>query len=207
MATSTDQTTDAVSIWDVKTGSLKKRLPHPDWVLTAKFSPDDNMILTACRDRMARLWNWDSGKLVCAGFQHDDAVLSANFVRNGEFIFTCSSDQTGRFWEYKSGKPVSPPIRFEDIPYQSITTQFGDQVLVSGRMSEIFLLPVDHWLQPAPATDSFCMKRWGELLAGECVIQGGTVAFTSDEWLQRWNDHKTDSSTHRPTTRPTEGPR
>jgi len=70
-------------------------------------------------------------------------------------------------------------------------------------MSEIFFLSVDDWLQPAPATDSFCMERWGEILAGESVIQGGTVAFTSDEWLQRWNDHKTNSSTHRPA----EGPR
>src|SRR5262249_56974698 len=63
-----------VCVWVLATGEQLARLEHPDWTFTALFSPDGQHLLTACRDRMARLWDWRAGRLLWPGFQHQREV-------------------------------------------------------------------------------------------------------------------------------------
>ena len=51
-------------IWDVATGALAAMpILHPDWVFHADFSPDGRLVVTACRDRYVRVWDWRTGRL------------------------------------------------------------------------------------------------------------------------------------------------
>jgi WD40 repeat protein len=50
-------------IWD-KNGRLLRTLPHPDGVFGADFSPDNKLVVTACRDRVIRVWETQTGRMV-----------------------------------------------------------------------------------------------------------------------------------------------
>ena len=48
-------------IWD-KNGNCLQTLPHPDGVFGADFTPDNSKIVTACRDKIIRVWDTQSGR-------------------------------------------------------------------------------------------------------------------------------------------------
>jgi WD domain, G-beta repeat len=61
-------------------------------------------VLTASKDKTARLWEADSGKLLATFQGHSDAVNSAVFGPDGRRVLTASDDKTARLWEAESGK-------------------------------------------------------------------------------------------------------
>jgi len=71
---------------------------HTGPLVTARFSPDGQKILTASSDGSARIWSADGeGKpLVFTG--HKDAILSACWSPDGKQILTTSADGTARIW-------------------------------------------------------------------------------------------------------------
>ena len=76
---------------------------HQDLVVAAAFSPDGTRILTASRDKTAKLWDASSGKLI-ASFNHQDEVKDAAFSPDGTRILTASVDKTAKLWDAASGK-------------------------------------------------------------------------------------------------------
>lgn len=50
-------------IWD-QTGKNLLTLKHPDGVYGACFSPDGRLVITACRDRITRVWDASTGKML-----------------------------------------------------------------------------------------------------------------------------------------------
>ena len=76
---------------------------HQDQVVAAAFSPDGARILTASRDKTAKLWDASFGKLI-ASFNHQDDVKDAAFSPDGTRILTASVDKTARLWDAASAK-------------------------------------------------------------------------------------------------------
>ncbi len=70
---------------------------HQDLVYQATFSPDGQKIVTASRDKTARIWLLN-GAPVATLEGHTDEVLSAFFSPDGEKIVTASLDGTARLW-------------------------------------------------------------------------------------------------------------
>ena len=66
----------SVRVRDFATGTVVVELPaHPDLVYSASFSPDGRLLVTACRDRTVRVWDWRAGRLACPPFEHaKDAI-------------------------------------------------------------------------------------------------------------------------------------
>ena len=78
---------------------------------SAAFSPDGKRIVTASRDKTARLWDAESGKQIGEPLTgHTDAVLSAAFSPDGKRIVTASADKTARLWDAESGKQIGEPL-------------------------------------------------------------------------------------------------
>jgi len=81
---------------------LIKPLKHNGDVVSAQFSPDGKRIVTASKDKTARVWNAQSGKALTEPLKHNGDVVSAQFSPDGKRIVTASSDKTARVWDIGS---------------------------------------------------------------------------------------------------------
>ncbi|HWN68078.1 MAG TPA: protein kinase, partial [Haliangium sp.] len=117
--------------WALHAGVARLVLAHPDAVLSAAFSPDGARIVTASKDRHARVWNADgSGQpLLLRG--HEDWVISAAFSRDGSHIVTASFDRTARVWNADgSGEPLV--LRgHRDLVYSAAFSPDGGRVVTT----------------------------------------------------------------------------
>src|SRR5580700_3740345 len=78
---------------------------HQDAVESVAFGPDAARILTASRDKTAKLWDAASGKLL-ASFAHQGPVFQGVFSPDGTRILTASGDGTAKLWDATSGKLI-----------------------------------------------------------------------------------------------------
>ena len=80
---------------------------HDDGVSSAAFSPDGSRIVTASRDRTARIWDAATAKEIAVLRGHDDVVNSAAFSPDGSRIVTASWDKTARIWDAATAKEIA----------------------------------------------------------------------------------------------------
>ncbi len=108
-------------IWDARTARLIRTLPrawgdahgpcsdpmqgHCEPVLSAAFSPTDpDRLVTASRDRTARIWDLSTGRVIATLVGHGKPVTSAIFSRDGSRVITAAPDGTVRIWNAASGE-------------------------------------------------------------------------------------------------------
>ncbi len=104
---------DRVIIWhvdqyeEIRVLNGRELVGHEDSVLGAKFSNSGDQILTAGRDRTARLWNAKTGQLIRT-FQegHDFLTSSGVFLPGGRILATAAADNSVRLWNVESGTQI-----------------------------------------------------------------------------------------------------
>jgi WD40 repeat protein/tetratricopeptide (TPR) repeat protein len=96
-------------IWKTKTGERVGLLPHKGAVLTARFSPDNKLVVTASADGTARVWSATSGREMLS-LPHNAWVYCATFSPDGRYIATGSRDRMARVWDLLSGQLAIPPM-------------------------------------------------------------------------------------------------
>ena len=69
----------------------------------AVFSPDSRLIATASTDKLAHLWDPQSGKEIRQFKGHTDILYSVAFSPDGKYLATSSEDGTARLWEVQTG--------------------------------------------------------------------------------------------------------
>jgi WD40 repeat protein len=67
-------------------------------VYSARFTPDGRLLVTACRDRTVRVWDW-RGRPVCPPFEHTKDAMAATFTPDGRWVLSASVDGTARAWD------------------------------------------------------------------------------------------------------------
>ena len=81
--------------------------PRP--ILGAAFSPNGQQIVTACRDRTARLWD-RSGRFILEFQQgHQYLASTAVFYPDQRRLLTAAMDGTARVWDLATERPVAGP--------------------------------------------------------------------------------------------------
>jgi eukaryotic-like serine/threonine-protein kinase len=103
-------------------------LRHDDLITSVQHSPDGNAILTASRDRRARLWDSRTGELLVE-IRHGDVIYSAQFSPDGRSVVTASKDHTARVWDAQTGQAAGPPLPHGDKVFGAEFSGDGKRVL------------------------------------------------------------------------------
>jgi predicted oxidoreductase (fatty acid repression mutant protein) len=115
---------------------LRERLVlkgHTDVVYSAAFSPDGKRIVTASRDKTARLWDAETGKPIGEPLTgHAQSVWSAAFSPDSKRIVTASGDKTARLWDAATGKPIGEPLTgHADAVYSAAFSPDGKRIVTA----------------------------------------------------------------------------
>lgn len=106
---------------------------HDDSVKSASFSADGRRVVTASRDKTARVWDLTTGKAVCGPLQHDAPVTSAVFSADGTKVVTTSEDKTAKIWNATTGTALGKLLLHEDSVWSATFSADGRRIITSSR--------------------------------------------------------------------------
>jgi WD40 repeat protein/tetratricopeptide (TPR) repeat protein len=101
-----DQLDRAIQLWDAHTGEVVGQpLPSQGGITQVAFSPNGRLILAACKDGTARLWQLPWGRLEVAGPAGREPREKVRWERRGSQAIQLLDSATGR----PIGKPLQHP--------------------------------------------------------------------------------------------------
>ena len=109
---------------------------HSDAVNTAACSADGKIIASASIDKILKLWDCQSGKLIRNLEGQADIINSIVFTNDGKYIIAGSSDKTIRIWEITSGKIVKTLSAHADVIIKVIIDS-SNQLLASLSVDQV----------------------------------------------------------------------
>jgi WD40 repeat protein len=91
---------DLVSNTAMIRSPIKRYEGHSDACIAAEWFPDGELLATASWDRMANVYNVETGKILC-NLQHDDYLTNVSIHRQNKIILTSSKDTTFKVWDFR----------------------------------------------------------------------------------------------------------
>jgi WD40 repeat protein/serine/threonine protein kinase len=109
-----------VGLWETATGKQMHTLSHREShglrigeLDHAAFSPDSRWVVTACGDRIVRVWDVATGRPVSL-MQHQDFIHHVAFSPDSRRVVTKSEGMAAQVWEAATGQPITPPLPHPD---------------------------------------------------------------------------------------------
>jgi len=104
-----------LAAWEPFLVRRRPGFPHAGWTWAVAFSPDGRTALTGGGDRIARLWEAETGKLVGQPMAHAHMVWAVAFSPDGRRLLTGCGAYDGRpgaarLWDAATGEPAGPPL-------------------------------------------------------------------------------------------------
>jgi len=97
---------DFLDYWKAGARELKTYRGHTHGVWTAVLSPDQTVLVSAGVDRLVRMWDVETGRLLRSLRGHTQDIRVALFTPDGQTLITGSEDRTIRLWNAKTGEPT-----------------------------------------------------------------------------------------------------
>lgn len=162
-----------ITLWDVTTGKLTRTFAerHLDSVLALDFSPDGRLLASGGADKMARVTDLGTGKVVKVFEGHTHHVLGLSWRADGRVLASAGADNGVKIWDWTTGerrkgvdgwdKEITA-IRYLGAADQFATTAGDSKVrLLNSEGGEVKQIPgVTSFLQ------SLATSRFGDVLFG-----------------------------------------
>ncbi len=103
---------NAIRIYDRAGREQRLIQQHADWIVDLCFSADGKQLLSASRDRTARVFNVSTGELESTYAGHEAPLFAACFVGNGN-VASSGRDRKIHLWTVSSGKKIKDIDGFE----------------------------------------------------------------------------------------------
>ena len=103
-----DDKVGELCVWDLQTGTLRARLPHPSGVTRCAFNRSGDAFWTQCAEEV-QVWT-AAGERRGSPLRHGKKITGAYFSLDGKMVLTGGADHTGRLWDARTGQPLGPPL-------------------------------------------------------------------------------------------------
>lgn len=119
-------------LWDLKTGRPRMSFSPHGAVASARFSPDNTLIVTGSWDNSARIWDAETGRSVrkLEG-AHTAFVNTATFSPDGRYVLTASDDGTAKLWTVAEGQVVRSFTGHTDRVRSASFSSDGTQIVTT----------------------------------------------------------------------------
>ncbi|MBN3942085.1 serine/threonine-protein kinase [Nostoc sp. NMS9] len=88
--------------------SLLSTLSGHAWaVLTVAFSPNGKILATGSDDNTIKLWEVNTGQLICTFVGHSWSVVAVAFSADGETLLSASCDKTVKLWRVSTAEEIA----------------------------------------------------------------------------------------------------
>jgi tetratricopeptide (TPR) repeat protein len=142
------------------------------------LSPDGKTILTAGTEKLARLWDAETGQPIGRPLEHSAYIAAAAFSPDGNTVLTGSFDRTARLWNTATGRPIGQPMVHSSMVYSVAFSPDGKSVL-TGSLDKTARL----WDASSGRPVGLPMEHLGGVLSVAFSPDGQTIVTASGTYL------------------------
>ena len=179
-----------IELWDAATGRLVREVPNPhtDAVLALEFSPDGKLLASGAADKMARILDVATGKIVRSFEGHTHHVLALSWSADGRTLATAGADNLVKIWDAATGDRKKNIEGYEKEVTGVRFAGTGSELVTSSGDNKVRRVGLDgKEIRAFPEVSDF-MESAAVTPDGKLVVAGG-----QDSVLRVWdaNDGKT----------------
>jgi WD40 repeat protein len=97
---------DFLEYWKTDCREIKTFRGHSHGIWTVAFSPDGLTLASGGAERLVRIWDIETGRLLKSLRGHTNDIRALVFTPDGQTLATGSEDRTIRLWNPKTGEPT-----------------------------------------------------------------------------------------------------
>lgn len=160
--------------WQSSVNRLESMLVHEGKVLAVAVSPDGRTVATGCSDKIARLWDAATGKVIGPPLEHPGQVVAVAFTGDGKSLITVDSHNKARTWDLRTQQLRELPGLPQGHPLGLTAASEGSIVLSQARDQSVnfWKANIGKSLDPPLGTGvgTWCAAVRGD---GKTVMTGG----------------------------------